>query len=178
MDKEDVVYTHTHMLLPLKKSIRLQEPFYISLAIGLPQLILKSYFAERQFCLLFFNWSIVDLGLPGWLSSKESTYYAGDVGSIPGLGRSPGGGSGNPLQYSCLEKLHEQRSLVGYDSRAFKTWLWKLKESTLLICLQGMLPLKGSMGLPWWLSGKESATNAGDMSLIPGPERFHMPQNN
>ena len=33
----------------------------------------------------------------------------------PGLGRSPGGGHGNPLQYSCLEKHHEQRSLVGYS---------------------------------------------------------------
>ena len=42
-------------------------------------------------------------GLPGWLSSKEFTCNAGDMGSIPGLGRSPGGGSGNALQYSCLE---------------------------------------------------------------------------
>ena len=37
-----------------------------------------------------------------------------DVGSIPGSGRSPGGGHGNPLQYSCLENSHGQRSLVGY----------------------------------------------------------------
>ena len=34
---------------------------------------------------------------------KESTYNAGDPGLIPGLGRSPGEGNGNPLQYSCLE---------------------------------------------------------------------------
>ena len=34
---------------------------------------------------------------------KESVCYAGDLGLIPGLGRSPGGGHGNPLQYSCLE---------------------------------------------------------------------------
>ena len=40
--------------------------------------------------------------LPWWLS-EESTYSAGDMGSIPGLGRSPGRGNGNPLQYSCLE---------------------------------------------------------------------------
>ena len=33
----------------------------------------------------------------------ESAYIAGDPGSIPGVGRSPGGGHGNPLQYSCLE---------------------------------------------------------------------------
>ena len=43
------------------------------------------------------------VGLPRWLSSKESACNAGDLGSILGLGRSPGGGHGNPLQYSCLE---------------------------------------------------------------------------
>ena len=43
--------------------------------------------------------------LPGWLS-KEFTCNAGDLGLIPGLGRSPGGGHGNPLQYSCLENPH------------------------------------------------------------------------
>ena len=38
-----------------------------------------------------------------------------DTGSKPGLGRSPGEGHGNPLQYSCLENPHGQRSLVGYS---------------------------------------------------------------
>ena len=38
-----------------------------------------------------------------WLSSKESACNAGDPGSIPGLGSSPGERHGNPLQYSCLE---------------------------------------------------------------------------
>ena len=37
----------------------------------------------------------------------------GDLGSIPGLGRSLGGGHGNPLQYSCLENPHGQGSLAG-----------------------------------------------------------------
>ena len=40
---------------------------------------------------------------PGGPDSKESACNAGDLGLIPGLGRSPGGGHGNPLQYSCLE---------------------------------------------------------------------------
>ena len=40
---------------------------------------------------------------PGSLVGKEFTGDAGDPGSIPGSGRSPGGGNGNPLQYSCLE---------------------------------------------------------------------------
>ena len=42
-------------------------------------------------------------GLPWQLSGKESACNAGDTGSIPGSGRSPGKGNGNPLQYSCLE---------------------------------------------------------------------------
>jgi len=49
---------------------------------------------------------------------KESTCKsgaAGDVGSIPELGRSSGEGHGNPLQYSCLENPHGQRSLAGYS---------------------------------------------------------------
>ena len=40
---------------------------------------------------------------PRWLSGQESAYNTGDAGSIPGSGRSPGGGNSNPLQYSCLE---------------------------------------------------------------------------
>ena len=60
------------------------------------------------------------LGFLGGSDSKESTCSAGDLGSIPGLGRSPGGGHGNALQYSCLENPHGQRSLVGYSPRGCK----------------------------------------------------------
>ena len=45
-----------------------------------------------------------------------------DMGSIPGSGRFPGGDHGNPLQYSCLENPHGQRSLVGSSP-------WSRKES-------------------------------------------------
>ena len=44
---------------------------------------------------------------------KEYTYTVGDLGLVPDLGRSPGKGKGYPLQYSCLENPHRQRSLVG-----------------------------------------------------------------
>ena len=43
------------------------------------------------------------VNFPGDPNGKEFACNAGDVGSIPGLGRSPGEGNGNPLQYSCLE---------------------------------------------------------------------------
>ena len=44
---------------------------------------------------------------PGGSDGKVSVYNAGDLGSIPGLGRFPGEGNGNPLQYSCLENPME-----------------------------------------------------------------------
>ena len=46
---------------------------------------------------------------------KNLPAMLGDLGLIPGLGRSPGEGNGNPLQYSCLENPHGQRSLAGYS---------------------------------------------------------------
>ena len=48
------------------------------------------------------------MGLPRWLSDKEPAGDARDVSSIPGPGRSPAGGNGNPLQYSC-QKLPTDR---------------------------------------------------------------------
>ena len=53
---------------------------------------------------------------------KESTCNVRDLDLTPGLGRSPGGGHGNQLQYSGLENPHGQRSLAGYSP-------WGLKES-------------------------------------------------
>ena len=47
--------------------------------------------------------SATPLPFPGGSEVKASAYDVGDLGSIPGSGRSPGEGSGNPLQYSCLE---------------------------------------------------------------------------
>ena len=54
---------------------------------------------------------------------KESAFSARDLGLIPGLGRSPRGGNGNPLQYSCLENPHGQRSLEGYSLQGSRVGL-------------------------------------------------------
>ena len=62
------------------------------------------------------------VGFPGGSAGKESTCSAGDLSSIPGSGRSPGGGHGNPLHYSCLDNPHGQRSLAGFSP-------WGHKES-------------------------------------------------
>ena len=79
----------------------------------------------RQFCLVAVNKQKISYLLSaevfcrapnssGGSVSKESACNTGDLDSIPGLERSLGGQHGNPLQYSCLKNLHEQRSLVGY----------------------------------------------------------------
>ena len=55
-------------------------------------------------------------------AGKESACNVGDLGSVPGLAKSPGGGHGNPLQHSCLQNSHGQRSLAGYmQSRGCKS---------------------------------------------------------
>ena len=65
--------------------------------------------------------SLVFLVFPGGSDGKESAGNAGDLGSIPGLGTSPGGRHRNPPQHSCRENPHGQRSLAGYSP-------WGLKE--------------------------------------------------
>ena len=62
------------------------------------------------------------VGFLGDSDGKESTRNTGDLSWIPGLGRSLGGGNGNPLQCSCLENPHGQRSLTGHSP-------WGCKES-------------------------------------------------
>ena len=65
------------------------------------------------------------MGFPGGSDSNGSTCNVGDLGSIPGLERSPGGEHGNPPQYSCLENSHGQRSLAGYSP-------WSCKVSDMI----------------------------------------------
>ena len=80
-------------------------------------LMCKSYLKKKTFYFLLGYRSF-----PSGSDIKESAFYAGHLSSIPGLGRSSGGGHGNLLQCSCLENPHGQRSLVGYSP-------WDCKES-------------------------------------------------
>ena len=60
------------------------------------------------------------MGFPGGSDGKESACDARDLGSIPGLGRFPGEGNGNLLQFFWLENPHGQRSLAGYSPWSHK----------------------------------------------------------
>ena len=82
------------------------------------------------------------VGLLRRCSGKESVCHEGDVGDvglIHGLGRSPGGGSGNSLQYSCLEKYHRQRSLVGHgpwgSQRVQLSWTTEHTHTGKQVCM-------------------------------------------
>ena len=72
------------------------------------------------------SWEKKILGYPSGSIGKESVCNAGDLGSIPGSGRSPGEGNGNPLQYSCLENATDKGARLATVREISKsqTWLW------------------------------------------------------
>ena len=79
-----------------------------------------------------FNGSRIEVGLPWWLSGKESACNAGttgDAGLIPGSGRSLGGGYGNPLQYSCLENPMDRGAWQATVHRVAKSQTWLKRPS-------------------------------------------------
>ena len=93
--------------------------------------------AEKQFDKikhLFLGWEIpwrrtrlptpVFLGFPGVSAGKGSAWQAGHLGSIPGLGRSPGGRHCNPLQYSCLEYPMDRGAWWAIVNRVTKSQTW------------------------------------------------------
>ena len=70
-------------------------------------------------CMLIKTYMHIQIGFPGSSVLKNPSANAGDTRDaslIPGSGRSPGEGNGNPVQYSCLENPHEQGCLAGYSS--------------------------------------------------------------
>ena len=70
------------------------------------------------------------IGLPWWLSGKESDCNAGDPGSIPGSGRSLGERNGNPLKYSCLENPMERGAWWAIIHVVAKSQTWLKWVST------------------------------------------------
>ena len=66
--------------------------------------------------------TMCQVGIPHSSVCKESASSAGDPGSVPGLGRSPGEGNGNPLQYSCLENHMDREAWLATVCGVTKNW--------------------------------------------------------
>ena len=78
---------------------------------------------DKQFFLVFLRNTLFEIhGIPGGSDSKESACNAGDLGSVPGLARSPGEGNGYPLQYSCLENPMDRGAWGATVHRVVKSW--------------------------------------------------------
>ena len=75
------------------------------------------------------------MGFLGGSDGRESACNVGDLALILGSGRFPGGGRGNPLQYSCLENPYGQRSLVSYS-----TWGHKESDTTEQLSITQHIP--------------------------------------
>ena len=90
--------------------------------VSLPDLSVPIVFVWILKGLLYIVSCSLHMGFAGGSDGKESSCNAEDLGLIPGLGKSPGGGHSNPLQCSCLENSHGERGLAGYSP-------WDDKES-------------------------------------------------
>ena len=97
---------------------------------------------------------------PGGSNGKESAYNVGDLASIPGLGRSQGGGHGNHLQYSCLENCHGQKSLLGcspWGHKELDTTEPLSSVHSTLVCHEASLVAQMVKNLPTvWETGVQS----------------------
>ena len=115
----------------LLSAIRVVSSIYLRFLIFLPAILIPACNSSSPaFLMIYFVYKLKkQKGFSGGAEVKASACNVGDLGSIPGLGRSPGGGNGNPLQYSCLENpmdggawwttVHRLQR-VGHD---WETWL-------------------------------------------------------
>ena len=71
---------------------------------------------------VFYQFKRMDVSKSGGSDAKESACNMGDLGSIPELGRSPGGGNGHPLQYSCLENPMDRGARQATAHGVAKSW--------------------------------------------------------
>ena len=109
-------------------------------------------------------------GFPGGSEVKASACNTGDLGLIPGLGRSPGEGIGNPLQYSCLENPMDEEAWWATVHRAAKSQT-RLSDFTftfiiMLLWILKMLKNKGAPGETWGVRSYLSWVKMGERIFL------------
>ena len=92
------------------------------------------------------------MGFPDSSVGKESACKAEDWGLIPGLGRSPGGGHGNPLQYSCLGTPMDSVAWWATGYGVAETWT-QLKQLSTQACVLVIQAQETYLGVPGWTAG-------------------------
>ena len=105
-------------------------------------------------------------------SVKNLPCKAGDPGSISVLGRCPGKGNGNPLQYSCLENPIYRGAWQTTVHGVTRVGHNLATKPPLPRFVTAILPRSTSLGFPGGSAGKESTRSAGDLGSIPGLGRF------
>ena len=85
----------------------------------------QQLFTQHLHCIRYFK------DFPGGSDNKEPACNSGDPGSIPELGRSPGEGNGNPLQYSCLENPTDRANWQAIVHGVLKNHIWATNTFTL-----------------------------------------------
>ena len=125
-------------LLRVPQEIHIYIPLCMYLCLYLPTYVFLYVSMSLPTCVstcLPMRLSTYISGLPLWLSRKESACKAGGVDLIPGLGRSPGGGKGNPLQCSCQDNPMDRGAWQATVHRVAKsgTRLTRLSISLLLL---------------------------------------------
>ena len=103
-DNDTLLYTHTHTRIYMSHIWKSHHVKIYNVLI-----IIYTILSSFQF-ISYINIFLNQEGLPGDSNGKESAYNAGDSGSIPGSGRSPGERNGNPLQFSCLENSMDREA--------------------------------------------------------------------
>ena len=122
------------------------------------------------------------LGFPGGSDHKESACSAGDAGLIPGSGRSPGEGNGNPLQYSCLENPIDRGAWQATVHGFTKSWTRRNDEhltspGTDIVTISRMR--KPTWKIKWLPQVTQPAKNGGlwtQACLTPQPMRTQHPE--
>ena len=129
------------------------------------------------------------MGFPGGSDGKESTCNVGDLGSTPELQRSLGGGHGNPLQYSCLERSpvgyspwgHKESDMTEQLSTHLTRWTFVGKEISLLFNMLSrffiaFLPTSKSLLISWLQSSSAVILEPKKIkSLLLFPLFLHLP---